>query len=97
MAAPTPTPRRELDPDTLAALEEQRDFLLASIADLDREHAAGDLSDDDARELRDDYTARAAEVIRSIDARERRTSPIRGGRITTSLTLPQAAITRSAR
>ncbi|MCB0971723.1 MAG: tetratricopeptide repeat protein [Acidimicrobiales bacterium] len=61
---------RDLDPDELAALEEQRDFLLASIADLDREHAAGDLSDDDARELRDDYTARAAEVIRSIDARK---------------------------
>ena len=56
-----------LDPDELAALEEQRDFLLASIKDLDREHAAGDLEDDDYQTLKDDYTARAAEVLRAID------------------------------
>src|SRR4051794_35217879 len=58
-----------LDPDELAALEEQRDFLLASIVDLDREHDAGDLEDDDYRTLKDDYTARAAEVLRAIDER----------------------------
>jgi tetratricopeptide (TPR) repeat protein len=61
----SPTPR--LDPDALAALEEQRDFLLRSLDDLEREHDAGDLDDDDHRELRDDYTARAAEVLRAID------------------------------
>ncbi|MEZ5204514.1 MAG: hypothetical protein R2701_09110 [Acidimicrobiales bacterium] len=59
---------RDLDPDRLAALEEQRDFLLRSIEDLDREHAAGDLDDLDHQTLRDDYTARAAEVLRAIDA-----------------------------
>jgi cytochrome c-type biogenesis protein CcmH/NrfG len=61
--------RRKLDPDELAALEEERDFLLASLADLDREHEAGDLDDDDHAALRDDYTARAAEVLRAIAER----------------------------
>ena len=56
----------QLDPDELAALEEQRDFLLASLADLDREHDAGDLEDDDYQTLKDDYTARAADVLRAI-------------------------------
>ena len=57
----------KLDPDELAALEEQRDFLLRSLADLDREHDAGDLEDDDYQTLKDDYTARAADVLRAID------------------------------
>ena len=56
-----------LDPDELAALEEQRDFLLGSLEDLEREHDAGDLDDGDYRTLKDDYTARAADVIRAID------------------------------
>ena len=56
-----------LDPDELAGLEEQRDFLLRSLEDLEREHAAGDLADDDYATLRDDYTSRAAETLRAID------------------------------
>jgi tetratricopeptide (TPR) repeat protein len=63
------TARRRLDPDALAALEEERDFLLASLDDLEREHDAGDVGDDDYEELKDDYTARAAAVLRSIEAR----------------------------
>lgn len=64
--SPSPaTPR--LDPDELAGLEEQRDFLLRSLADLEREHDAGDLDDHDYATLRDDYTARAAEALRAID------------------------------
>lgn len=63
----TPTASGRLDPDRLARLEEERDHLLASIEDLDREHDAGDLDDHDHAELLDDYTARAAEVIRAID------------------------------
>ena len=60
-----------LDPDELAALEEQRNFLLASLEDLEREHDAGDLDDGDYQTLKDDYTARAADVIRAIaDHRE---------------------------
>ncbi len=73
-----------LDPDELAALMEQRDFLLASLDDLEREHDAGDLDDDDHAALRDDYTARAAEVLRAIedrrhamDAAQRPRSPAR--------------------
>jgi tetratricopeptide (TPR) repeat protein len=62
--------RRALDPDTLAALEDERDFLLASLADLEREHDAGDVDETDYAELRDDYTARTAAVLRSIDQRQ---------------------------
>ena len=61
--------RVALDPDALAMLEEERDFLLRSLADLDREHAAGDIDDTDYASLRDDYTARAAAVLRSIEQR----------------------------
>lgn len=57
-----------MDPDRLAALEEERRFLLRSLADLDREHAAGDVDEDDYRELRDGYTARAASVLRAIES-----------------------------
>ncbi|MCU1452584.1 MAG: hypothetical protein JWN46_730 [Acidimicrobiales bacterium] len=56
-----------LDPDLLAALEEQRDFLLRSLDDLQREHDAGDLDDVDYQTLHDDYTSRAAEVLRAIE------------------------------
>lgn len=61
--------RRDLDPDVLVALEEERDFLLRSLQDLEREHDAGDVDDADYEELKDDYTARAAAVIRSIENR----------------------------
>jgi hypothetical protein len=59
-----------LDPDALAALEEERDFLLASLDDLDRERQAGDVDDDDYQTLRDDYTHRAAVVLRAIEQRQ---------------------------
>ena len=49
-------------------LEEQRDFLLQSLEDLEREHEAGDVDDHDYRALKDDYTARAAAVLRAVDA-----------------------------
>ena len=48
-------------------LEDERDFLLRSLEDLEAEHAAGDIEPDDYQALRDDYTARAAHVLRSID------------------------------
>ena len=49
-------------------LEEQRDFLLASIRDLDAELAAGDIEPEDHRQLREDYTARAAAILRQLEA-----------------------------
>jgi hypothetical protein len=48
-------------------LEDERTFLLRSLEDLDREHEAGDLSDEDHAVLRDGYVARAAEVLKSLD------------------------------
>jgi len=59
-----------LDPDSLAFLEEERDFLLRSLDDLDKEYAAGDVDDSDYQDLRDGYTKRAADVIRAIEAQE---------------------------
>ena len=55
------------DDGELGALEEERRFLLASLHDLEREHAAGDVDDADYRTLRDGYTARAADVLRRIE------------------------------
>lgn len=59
-----------LDADERAGLEEERDFLLASLDDLERERAAGDVDDHDYRTLEADYTARAAAVLRSLDGDE---------------------------
>jgi tetratricopeptide (TPR) repeat protein len=47
-----------------ADLDEERDFLLRSLRDLEAERDAGDIEEADYIELRDDYTARAAEVLR---------------------------------
>ena len=57
-----------MDPDRLASLEEERRFLLRSLADLEREHHAGDVDADDYRELRDGYTSRAAAILRAIES-----------------------------
>ncbi len=59
---------RELSPDQLAALEDQKTHLLASLEDLDAEYAAGDIDQSDYDTLRDDYTARTASVLRAIDS-----------------------------
>ena len=48
------------------ALENERDFLLRSLDDLEAERDAGNIDDDTYRSLHDDYTARAAVVIRSL-------------------------------
>jgi tetratricopeptide (TPR) repeat protein len=74
----TGTKVRELDADDLAVLEEEREFLLRSLRDLDDEHEAGDVDEHDYLALRDDYTARAARVIRAIEqhrAREAEPEP----------------------
>jgi tetratricopeptide (TPR) repeat protein len=55
------------DVDRAAALEEEREFLLRSLSDLEREHDAGDVDDLDYRTLKDGYTVRAATVLRQIE------------------------------
>ena len=57
------------------ALEAERDFLLRSLDDLEEERTAGNVDDGTYRELHDDYTARAAAVIRSLDAGADLTAP----------------------
>jgi tetratricopeptide (TPR) repeat protein len=56
------------DPEAVAVLEEQRSFLLDSLRDLEREREAGDIDEVDYDTLRDDYTARAAGVLRALEA-----------------------------
>jgi hypothetical protein len=63
----TATRRAGVDPDRLAELEEERRFLLRSLADLEREHDAGDIDDVDYLSLRDGYTVRAAATLRAIE------------------------------
>jgi tetratricopeptide (TPR) repeat protein len=47
-------------------LGEEREFLLRSLRDLEAEHDAGDIDESDYEELKRDYTARAAAVIRAM-------------------------------
>jgi tetratricopeptide (TPR) repeat protein len=47
------------------ARDESTEFLLQSLRDLEREHDAGDLDDDDYEALKDDYTVRAAAALRA--------------------------------
>lgn len=60
-----------------AELEAERDFLLASLADLEAEHAAGDVDEVDYAALKDDYTARAAAVLRRIESGRAPAAPAR--------------------
>lgn len=79
-AVPTARSRRHLDPDALAALEDQRNFLLRSLDDLEREHDSGDVDDHDYETLKDDYTARAARTIRAIESHHARAAATRSSR-----------------
>jgi tetratricopeptide (TPR) repeat protein len=58
--------------DSRAGLEEEREFLLRSLDDLEHEWAAGELEQADYLALKDDYTARAASVLRAIEASDSR-------------------------
>lgn len=50
------------------ALRDERAFLLRSLQDLEAERQAGDLDPDDYEALRSRYTARAAAVLRALEA-----------------------------
>lgn len=62
----------DLDRD---ALEAERVFLLRSLDDLEQERADGNVDRGTYRELHDDYTARAAAVIRSLESGTDLTAP----------------------
>ena len=61
-----------MTPERRDQLREEREFLLTSLADLEREFAAGDVADDDYVSLKDSYTARAAIIIRELSDIEQR-------------------------
>ena len=68
MAEPTIGSGRSehLDAERRRQLEEERDFLMRSLDDLELEHESGGIDDESYAELHDDYTARAAAVIRAL-------------------------------
>lgn len=74
-----------VNPDELADLEEQRDFLVRSLDDLERELGAGDIDALDAATLRDDYRRRLDDVRTAIATGEaallHRPRPRRRGRL----------------
>jgi cytochrome c-type biogenesis protein CcmH/NrfG len=55
-----------LDPERRRELEDERDFLMKSLDDLELEHESGGIDEESYAELHDDYTARAAAVIRTL-------------------------------
>jgi len=57
-------------PERRDQLLEEREFLLTSLADLEREFAVGDVADDDYVSLKDSYAARAAIIIRELSDNE---------------------------
>lgn len=57
-----------MNPDELARLEEERNFLLDSLRDVERERSAGDIDDEDYATLKSGYTQRAADVLKAIEA-----------------------------
>jgi hypothetical protein len=76
------------------ALEQERDFLLRSLDDLDAERAAGNIDDETYQTLHDDYTARAALVIRSLrdDAEPELPAPPRPSRTRRAVTFALVAL-----
>jgi len=64
---PAPTGTAAAASPALDALVAERDFLLRSIADLEAEHAAGELTDERFHALNDEYTVQAATVLRAIE------------------------------
>jgi tetratricopeptide (TPR) repeat protein len=65
-------------------LEAERNFLLDSITDLDREHAAGDIDDADYAQLRSDYVRRAALSLRALEELDDRVEPDEESKSTTT-------------
>ena len=62
----------DLDPERRRQLEDERDFLMQSLDDLELERESGGIDDESYAELHDDYTARAAAVDPDAARRRRR-------------------------
>lgn len=67
-----------MNPQRRQQLEDEKAFLLGSLSDLEREHAAGDVDELDYVALKDSYTARAARLIAELEAGS--TKPASSGR-----------------
>ncbi len=80
------TPRDEghIDKARRAQLEEERDFLMKSLDDLELEKESGGIDDESYAALHDDYTARLAAALRSlrddVDVAPKPKPPSRSGR-----------------
>ncbi|MGH9214868.1 MAG: tetratricopeptide repeat protein [Acidimicrobiales bacterium] len=72
----TPAGGTTLRPGQRAALEAERDFLLASLRDLDAEHVAGELDDAQHETLTSRYSARAARVLRALETAAQATEAV---------------------
>jgi tetratricopeptide (TPR) repeat protein len=93
---PAPAPAsRSGGPHDLAALEEERDFLLESLRDLDQERDASDIDEADYRTLHDDYTARAAAVLRTIESASERAAAAEHGPTHVSGSVPRRPGTKT--
>ncbi len=57
--------------DRLQELQSEKEFLLRSLDDLEKEFAAGDIDSDHFERLRSDYTARCANIIRELRGESR--------------------------
>lgn len=68
MTALAGSPRRRGAAEDRQELEAERQRLLSGLRDIESDHLVGDLTDDDYRSLRNDYTVRAADVLRRIEA-----------------------------
>ena len=84
--------RQGVGVDERARLEEERDFLLRSLRDLEQEREAGDIDEVDYIRLRDEYTTRAAAALRALD---RPTADEQG--VTPVVTAERPAARRNAR
>lgn len=92
----TSTLRSGRNLDQLAELEEERRFLLRSLKDLEKEHEAGDVDDNDYETLKDGYTARAADVLRQIEVGQRKLAPKQPRRLTRKLAITTVVLLGSA-
>ncbi len=68
----------------LSSMEEERNFLLSSLDDLEVEYAAGDLDEADYQALKGDYTVRAADLIRDIEGVKQKSASRRSESKTTT-------------